>query len=259
MKISDGLGELKRRNGLLYFFGWANVILLLAALVGWALDDTLVSGINAWIKPMKFAISVAVYAWTFAWLLYYLPHPKQVRWISGLIVLCMTVENAAIFMQAFRGVRSHFNVYSAFDGAVFGVMGLFILLNTLVLTWVFILFWLPGVRLSAAMLAAWRCGIFLFLVGGVSGGIMSGTLSHTVGAADGGTGLPFLNWSLIVGDLRIPHFLTLHGLQAMALFGVWSSRRTASTLPITLFFVGYGVFCIALHIIALEGKSPFSF
>ncbi len=259
MRISDWLAELNRRNALLYFFGWANVALLLIAIVGWTVDDTVVSGINAWIKPMKFAVSVTVYAWTFAWLLFYLPHAKQVKWISILVVVCMTVENTAIFMQAFRGVPSHFNVSTALDGAVFATMGLFILINTVVITWVFILFWLPGVRLSPSMLAAWRCGIFLFLVGGVSGGIMSGHLSHAVGVAEGNAALPFLNWSLRGGDLRIPHFLTLHGLQVMAFFGVWSSRRTVSTLPVTLFFVGYSVVCIALHVIALEGKSPFSF
>ncbi|MCU0419082.1 MAG: hypothetical protein MUC38_05430 [Cyclobacteriaceae bacterium] len=259
MKISELLAELNKRNGLLYYFGWLNMVLLAFALVGWAIDNTIISGINAWIKPLKFAISVTVYAWTFAWLLHYLPHPKQVKAISRLIIVCMSVENAAIFMQAFRGVPSHFNVHSAFDGAVFGTMGLFIALNTLVLMWTFVLFWLPGVRLTAATLAAWRYGVFLFLVGGVSGGIMSGALTHTVGAAEGGDGLPLLNWSVLVGDLRIPHFFTLHGLQVMGLFGVWSSKRTASPVPVTLFFIGYCVFCIALHVIALEGKSPVSF
>ncbi len=257
MRISELRAELRRRNSALYYFGWFNIVLLIVASIGIILDDTVITGINAWIKPAKFAISVSIYSWTFAWLLNYLPHSKQVKWITGIIILCMFVENAAIFMQAYRGVRSHFNISTAFDGALFGIMGIFILINTITLVWVQILFFTKGIKLSTPMLIAWRAGIFLFIIGGISGGIMSGTLTHTVGAADGGPGLPFFDWSTVVGDLRLPHFFTLHGLQAMAIFGWWSSKRSASAWPILFFFLGYSLFCILLHVIVLSGKSPF--
>lgn len=42
--------------------------------------------------------------------------------------------------------------------------------------------------------------------------------SHTVGAADGGQGLPFVNWSSVAGDLRIAHFIALHAIQIIPLF-----------------------------------------
>jgi hypothetical protein len=259
MKIFEILTEIKRRNSLLYYFGWANLGLLVFALAGFVWDDTRITGIHAWIKPAKFALSVWLYVWTFGWLLYYLPQSRQVKWISYLIVVCMLIENTAIFMQAFRGVRSHFNVSTAFDATVFSIMGVFIAINTFIVLWVLILFFSPGVKLSSVMLHAWRAGIFLFFIGGVSGGIMSGTLAHSVGVPDGGSGLPFLNWSTIAGDLRIPHFFTLHGLQVMAWFGWWNSKRTESTVPITIFFLGYCIFSVALHIFALEGKSIFPF
>jgi hypothetical protein len=68
------------------------------------------------------------------------------------------------------------------------------------------------------MVSAIRFSFVIFLAGNAIGGYMLARGSHTVGAGDGGPGLPFVNWSTIGGDLRIAHFIAIHAIQIIPLF-----------------------------------------
>lgn len=259
MKISDVLQELKRRNALLYYAGLVNLIGFVICIPLFIMDDRTITGINAWIKPMKFFLSVAIYLWTFGWLLNYIKNTTNRAFISWGILICMAVENIAIVIQAARGVPSHFNFQTYFDGMVFATMGVFIGINTFLIAYTLIVFFTKGVSHSSHMLIAWRAGLFLFLIGGISGGLMISQFAHTYGAADGGPGLPFLSWSTVAGDIRPAHFITLHGLQALPLFAWFISEKTSRpNVAILGFFILYTAVCIALHMQALSGRPLIS-
>ena len=81
--------------------------------------------------------------------------------------------------------------------------------------------------------------------------------AHTMGAADGGAGLLGLGWSIRHGDLRIPHFFGLHGIQMIPLLywlviRKWSSAQTGL---VAVTAASYFTFVAILAIQALRGQS----
>ncbi|MGI4738351.1 MAG: hypothetical protein ACRYG7_24545 [Janthinobacterium lividum] len=231
--VAAALRRLHRQNPALSWAGWLNVGLAALALVLLPLDQRHVTGALVWVKPLKFSLSIVAYAWTLGWLLADLPAPAQraVRRLSLGVALSMMVEQAVIFIQAARGVASHYNASSALNGLLFGLMGIFILVNTVMTVWALYLAWRYRPHGPSGYVWGLRLGLLVFLVGSVLGGLMIHNQQHTVGGPDGGPGLPGLGWSTVAGDVRIAHFLGMHALQALPLLGWalsrWAPRRAA--------------------------------
>jgi hypothetical protein len=168
----------------------------------------------------------------------------------------MIVEITLITMQAARGTTSHFNHATVFDGAVFNVMGAMIGLNTLLVVWVLVLFMGDVPSLPPAYLAGIRWGLLIFLLASAQGGVLVIHDAHTVGAPDGGPGLPLVNWSTKYGDLRVAHFVGLHALQILPLLGYAMRGWAAGARVVAGLACGYGVVFGLLAYQALRGH-PF--
>jgi hypothetical protein len=101
---------------------------LLAALVGLVVDPRVITGAPVWLKPVKFAISVALYSFTFVYLLQFVRgHRRLVAFAANVMALALLVEVAILVGQVIRGTTSHFNYSTPLDATLFQIMGGFII------------------------------------------------------------------------------------------------------------------------------------
>jgi hypothetical protein len=214
--------------------GLGMLVVFVLTLIALAADPRTIGGAPAWLKPAKFAISTAIYALTLAWIFTYLPEwPRLTRIVGWVTAVVLVLEVAIIDLQAARGVTSHFNIATPMDAIFFAVMGIAILIA-----------WAVAITLTVALFRqpfadagigwALRLGMLLTVIGSATGGLMTRPTdaqlasaragsritaagAHTVGAPDGGPGLPGTGWSREHGDLRVPHFMGLHAIQMLPL------------------------------------------
>jgi hypothetical protein len=248
---------------------------LVASAVGLIVDPRTITGMPAWLKPAKFAASTAIYAATLAWVLTYLPEWRRTRRIvSWTTAAVFVLEVAIIDLQAWRGTTSHFNVATPLDTTLFGIMATAIAVQTIAAAAVVVALWRQRFA-DAAIGWALRAGMTLTLVGAATGALMTRPTdaqlaaarathqirvsgAHTVGAPDGGPGLPGTGWSREHGDLRVPHFVGLHAMQALALLVVvirrWSRPAAAAAL-VRVAATSYAALFVILLWQALGGES----
>ncbi|MFM7200789.1 MAG: ABA4-like family protein [Myxococcota bacterium] len=241
--LREPLRMMRKSQPGLYWLTVAMVPLALISLLGLLLDPRQIGGDPAWLKPLKFSLSVFLFGGSMLDVLRRLDAGKS-RWLSRLgntLALALTVEWGVILLQVLRGQPSHFNVATPLDASLFSLMAVFI-----------VLLWGVTVGLFGMLLrqrstepvfdAGLRWGLGISLLGAMVGFLMTASPKpdqkllleqgftvqqiggHAVGVADGGPGLPGVGWSTEGGDLRVPHFWGLHALQGLPLLA-WGLRR----------------------------------
>jgi hypothetical protein len=268
--------RLRDTDPVLTWTGTAMLGVLGLTIVGLLFDPRTIGGAPAWLKPAKFAISTTIYTFTLAWLFGWLTGRERLRRsVSRLTGGVFVLEVGLISLQAARGVTSHFNAATALDQAIYNVMGAAIVLQSLAMipvVWAVFRQKFDDASIGWAV----RLGLLVSVVGAFAGGIMTrptadqlaaatqhGKMTiagaHTVGAADGGPGLPVTGWSSQHGDLRVAHFMGLHAMQVLPpiafLPAVRRRTKEARVRLVKAGAVGYTGLFVVLLWQALRGQS----
>ncbi len=239
--------ELRARDPLLFWTGAAMLLGLVVVTLLSIGDQRLILGINPWVKPMKFLISITILLWTIAWFMPETdPNPVRRALVRWTVASAMVIEIVLIGTQAMRGTTSHFNAATPFDLAVFNIMGAAITVSSIAVA----LFWwilrrdTPSNR--AGYLWGIRIGVGLFILSSVIPGFwMVANNAHSMPGPDGGPGLPFVNWSVQFGDLRTAHFFGMHAMQALPLLGFLLDKAIGSDQPSILIPTARNVVLVA--------------
>lgn len=198
-----------------------------ACLVGLLVDPRTILGAPAWAKPLKFSLSIGLYAATWAWLIAHLPRRRALaRRLGTVVAAALLVEQALIVWAVATGTTSHFNVSDGLHVVVWGTMAVAITvmyLCTFATSLMLLALRLPTPALTVAvragaLIALGGIGVAFLMTGPTGAQIASPTGivgAHAVGVVDGGPGLAVLGWSTVGGDYRVAHFVGMHALQAL--------------------------------------------
>jgi hypothetical protein len=230
-------------------FGYACGGLLIASGlfhgVVYLVDGGAWQGPLSWRKPTVFGLSFGLTLATVTWLTAFLRPRRPVGWLLiGVLGIASIGEVFLISMQTWRGVASHFNESTNFDGAVFSTMGALVSIVGLVM--VAITVW-ALLRLDAppSLALAIRLGLVLTLVSQGVGVQMIVEGGNTFGGA---------------GALKLPHAVTLHAVQvlpALALLlltEVSPERRRVRIVLLGAF--GYALLIASTMAQTYAGRAP---
>ncbi|WP_410568888.1 hypothetical protein [Amycolatopsis sp. cmx-4-61] len=210
-------------------------VLCAVSLLGLLVDDRTLVNAPIWLKPFKFSVSIGMYALTLAWLLTHVRRGRRAGWWFGMLFAAgIGLDFALLVWQIIvRGRTLHFNQATAADKMINNLVAGGAYTAWLMTAAVAVLLLFQRIP-DRALRSAVRWGSALAVVGMYVATLMfsptpaqqavleaNGKYStfgaHSVGVEDGGPGLPVVGWSTVGGDLRIPHFIGIHALQALPL------------------------------------------
>lgn len=242
---------LREKNEILFWIALVHTIGAVLLVFPSLNSDTLVQNTNAWHKPLKFFLSTAIFLWTMNYYSTFLVEDQTMKLYSVSVSALLIFENIYILWKASQGEMSHFNMTTSESRIMFGLMGLAATLIAII-TFIFSFKFLnaPTIQIPDHLRWSIVLGIWLFAIFAMEGLAMGARLSHTVGAPDGGEGIPFLNWSKKNGDLRIAHFIGMHALQVVPLLSFLFAQKLRHVIIISLV---YGAIATYTFLKALKG------
>lgn len=206
------------------------------------------SGPTSWRKPVVFSASFALMMVATAWMLRLLPQTRW-TWIPTIMLGAFSaIELAVIVLQQWRGVPSHFNNYSEFDDAMFGIMG-----SSVGMIMVALLTYLVWAAVRFRGNTAERVAVLVGLVGIMVAGYVGGSMIAEGDAVLAATGeVPYEVVFGAAGSAKLAHFIGLHGLQFLGLVAIVAPATHRLRL-VVLAAIGYALLFASVTVTAYLG------
>ena len=210
---------------IMYRTGVALMAVGVAHIAGLAFDPSGWWGTVSWRKPMNFGLSFGLTLLTFGWILGHTRRrPTFGPLVAWAVSIASALEVAAVSIQRWRGVPSHFNTATKFDNAVFSLMGLSVVVIAIV-TVVLLVWAVRDLRGEPVVWIASVSGLILVLVASGVGSDLIARGNETVAS----TGqVPDSLTVGAAGSAKLAHFVGLHGIQV---FSALTVLLGVGTLP----------------------------
>jgi hypothetical protein len=183
--------------------GLFHVLVLLSSGGSW-------EGPISWRKPMLFGITGGLTTISVAWVMGYLQQRKSLLVLSWIFAVSMFVEVSLITMQKWRGAASHFNVATAFDRTVFGLMGTLIMIVAIMIAIVTVRSF-KTLNVQPEMKLAIRAGLLFLNLTNVLGIILVAYGNYIMRVSPGHAPNIFGQ----AGMMKVPHGLAIHAVQVL--------------------------------------------
>ena len=205
---------------LAYAVGTALVLVGLAHGLVWLAVGGPWEGSVSFRKPYTFGVSFGLTTITLAWFADRLDLGHRVGWLLLVpLALANTSEVAWVAVQRARGVPAHFNFSTTLDRALYFIAGGGAIVVTSVVIAVLTVLAFTHRTDEPALTLAIRAGLLLLLVAVAVGVTM--TVVGNARAVDGRTE-DLVRWGA-AGNMRVTHFLGLHGMQVLSALAVWAA------------------------------------
>ena len=218
----------------------------------------------SWRKPILFGEAFGLTTVSVAWVMTFLPKHRLRGWLLAISLgLASFGEVFLISLQQWRGVPSHFNFSTPLDTTIFNTMGLLVVFSEIVI--IIVALW-TFIALQAPRSLAWaiRLGMVLLVAGQVFGNlIITNGISKVLDFQTGAFNPAALATASIfgaAGSMKVPHALTLHGIELLPLLA-WllaftNSSESRRTRIVILAAGGYTGLVVVNAFQTFSGLAP---
>ena len=272
MLISANINERARLGSLIDSWYWrepviARTTLCVLALVPLLLmvayiDERTMNGVNIWVKPLKFNISIVMYLGTLTWFAGWVDGSltKRLSYRIYVLVLCGTLLFMLpwLYGAAIIGEPAHFNRDHPILAPLYSLMGIVSVLFT---TGAMVFAVLIAINRRSPLTIYFRYSVvcslaisFIFTV--FMAGELASMDSHWIGGTESDkNGLWLFGWSRDGGDLRVAHFYSLHAMQFIPLIALIRLPQCFRAIPRLSAIIVSLLYCGFLLHVYFQAKS----